>query len=85
MRMVASPSGVVRRRSITRARCTECESPLVIHQPDPRLPDRLLGTCEGCKSWHLIDGKRGVMALLPDEEALRNLNPTLRIASISGR
>jgi hypothetical protein len=35
--------------------CQECESTLRLHQPDPELPDRLLGTCDDCKSWFLID------------------------------
>ena len=34
--------------------CPNCESPLAIHQPDPGLPDRLLATCDDCKSWYVL-------------------------------
>jgi uncharacterized protein YbaR (Trm112 family) len=47
--------------------CPCCPDNLVVHQPDPEMPDRLLGTCEECKSWYLIDAESGVMALLPCE------------------
>jgi hypothetical protein len=35
--------------------CPRCENPLTFHQPDEELADRLLATCEGCKSWFLTD------------------------------
>jgi hypothetical protein len=42
--------------------------PLEFHQPDPDLPDRMLGICQACKTWVLInlgsDGKP-TMAELP--------------------
>ncbi len=45
--------------------CLGCESPLDFHQPDPDLPDRMLGTCDSCKSWYLLDfGNGGLEALL---------------------
>lgn len=47
--------------------CPHCRSLLELHQPDSEQPDRLLGTCEGCKAWCLIDRERGMMALLPVE------------------
>ena len=35
--------------------CPNCEAPLTLHQPDLELPDRLLATCDECKSWYLSD------------------------------
>ena len=36
--------------------CPNCGSALSIHQPDEELPNRLLATCNCCKSWFLTDG-----------------------------
>ena len=33
--------------------CPSCENSLTLHQPDPDLPDRILATCDECKSWFL--------------------------------
>jgi hypothetical protein len=33
--------------------CQNCKFPLALHQPDPQLPDRLLATCDECKSWYV--------------------------------
>jgi uncharacterized protein YbaR (Trm112 family) len=52
--------------------CPECRSPLEFHQPDEGLPDRLLGTCPGCHRWYVLDVEARLMALLPDEDDLRN-------------
>jgi hypothetical protein len=52
--------------------CRRCGSALDLHQPDERLADRLLGTCPDCLAWYLIDDATGLMALLPDEAALRD-------------
>ena len=38
--------------------CPRCGSPLSLHQPDSQLPDRLLATCDDCKSWFLADTER---------------------------
>ncbi len=46
--------------------CANCNSELVMHQPDEQLPERLLGTCSKCHSWYLIDAAEGVMILLPE-------------------
>src|SRR4051794_37859480 len=46
-------------------RCPECATPMVIHQPDTRLPDRLLGTCPNCRTWCLQDGDLDLVAILP--------------------
>jgi hypothetical protein len=35
--------------------CPRCECAMTLHQPDPELPDRLLATCDDCKSWFLAD------------------------------
>lgn len=35
--------------------CPVCDGHMEIHQPDARRPDRLLGTCEDCSIWCLID------------------------------
>jgi uncharacterized protein YbaR (Trm112 family) len=51
--------------------CPACQDNLVVHQPDERQPDRLLGTCESCRAWFLIDAVAAVMIRLPDGDALR--------------
>ena len=33
--------------------CPRCANALMLHQPDPGLPDRILATCDECKSWYL--------------------------------
>jgi len=47
--------------------CPHCGENLIVHQPDPENFHRLLGTCDECKSWLLIDTESGLMALLPCE------------------
>jgi hypothetical protein len=58
--------------------CLDCSSPLTLHQPDPELADRLLGTCEGCKHWYLVDlvpGRAGGFLVgLPGREVVRELS-----------
>jgi uncharacterized protein YbaR (Trm112 family) len=51
--------------------CPDCRDLLTIHQPDERLPDRLIGICDGCPSWFLIELNAATMLRLPDEGALR--------------
>ena len=53
------------------ARCLQCRTALVLHQPDPDAPDRLLATCAGCGSWHLVDLTEAVLILLPSCRTLR--------------
>ena len=36
--------------------CPQCGEGLTLHQPDEALPDRLLGTCDECKGWFLLNG-----------------------------
>ena len=54
------------------------------------LPERLLGVCESCKHWYLIDlvpdVSQGVMVMLPDNEVIRELsrpNPSDGISVMS--
>ncbi len=35
--------------------CPACDLLMDLHQPDPRDPDLLLGTCPKCGAWHLIE------------------------------
>lgn len=55
--------------------CLRCGALLDVHQPDADLPDRMLATCDTCKSWHLIDCSAGagpfVVVLLPDTAPFR--------------
>ncbi len=36
--------------------CRICGCDLTLHQPDPEMPERILGTCDECKAWYLLDG-----------------------------
>ena len=36
------------------------------HQPDENQPCKLLGTCDTCKTWYIIDLVASVMIALPD-------------------
>ena len=56
----------------TGVRCPACRDHLFLHQPDEECPDRLLGTCDECRAWFLIDAAGKVMVRLPDEEELRD-------------
>jgi uncharacterized protein YbaR (Trm112 family) len=53
--------------------CPYCECPLTLHQPDAELPERLLATCDNCKSWYVTDAQ-GIKLIpvsdLADEIAL---------------
>ncbi len=57
--------------------CLNCSSTLALSQPDLTLPERLLGVCEQCKSWFLIDlvpdQSAGLLLRLPDTEVIRQL------------
>jgi hypothetical protein len=69
-RMISVPLTVVPLSSHpvvpTETPCLGCGSSLQLHQPDGNAPQRLLGTCDTCGSWHLIDCDRAVTVLLPD-------------------
>lgn len=45
--------------------CPDCDGRLVIHQPDERLPERLLGTCRSCTGWFVIDAIGGMALRMP--------------------
>jgi hypothetical protein len=61
-------------------RCPGCRDLLTLDQPDQERPERLLGTCERCRSWFLVHLAARVMVRLPDEDELRDAEPTtLRI------
>ncbi len=53
--------------------CPHCHGPITIHQPDEGLPDRLIGICDSCGGWFLIEVAAGLMVRLPDEETLRDV------------
>jgi hypothetical protein len=60
----------------------------VIHQPDERRPDRLLGTCGSCSAWFLMAPTAAAMLRLPDEGALESHQappPRLVAAALAGR
>lgn len=46
---------------LTEIACPRCSEYLVVHMPDPDLPERLLGTCCECKSWYLMDAAEQTM------------------------
>jgi hypothetical protein len=52
------------------APCLRCGAALQLHQPDGDAPQRLLGTCDCCGGWHLIDCDESVVVLLPEATAL---------------
>ena len=52
--------------------CLACGELLSIHQPDADCPERLLGTCDACGSWHILDCGRSTTMLLPDADAFRD-------------
>lgn len=58
--------------------CLHCSSRLSLHQLDPESPDRLLGACEACKHWYLVDLVPGVgeglLVGLPGGEVIRELS-----------
>jgi hypothetical protein len=59
------------------AECLNCSVPLSLSQPDLNSPERLLGVCENCKHWFLIDlipdQTAGLLWRLPDSEVIRQL------------
>jgi hypothetical protein len=50
--------------------CMSCDIKLDLHQPNLACPDRLLGICEGCQRWYIVDlvpgEEEAVMVLVPD-------------------
>jgi len=68
-RLVEEPGGTA---------CPHCAASLTLHQPDLEMADRLLGTCDGCKRWYLVDllpGRDdGFLVEMPDRELVRALS-----------
>ena len=60
------------------AQCLSCSLPLSLSQPDLNAPERLLGVCERCGHWFLIDlipdRTEGLLCRLPDIEVIRQLS-----------
>jgi hypothetical protein len=54
--------------------CLNCDSPLGLTQPEAEEPERLIGTCNHCGHWYLLDwhprSHEGVMLLLPDHRTM---------------
>jgi hypothetical protein len=46
-------------------RCARCRGSLDLHQPDTETPQRILATCDECKTWYLIEVERGWIFSLP--------------------
>lgn len=45
--------------------CRKCWSDLILHQPDPQMPEQILGTCDECKTWYLFDGDLKCVEIAP--------------------
>ena len=58
-------------------RCLSCDAGLNLHQPDVEFPDRLLGICEKCRCWSVLDllpfENEVVLVLLPGQDLLHNI------------
>jgi len=56
--------------------CLACDKYLDLHQPDVGSPDRLVGICEQCGRWYLIDvtpeTDEAVMVLLPEGDSVQD-------------
>jgi hypothetical protein len=53
------------REDYSSTRCPACDDGLVFHQPDPRLPYRMLASCGNCSGWFLLDLKTALIIQLP--------------------
>ncbi len=55
-------------------RCLACDGPLDLHQLDLSSPDRIVGLCELCGAWYMMDLIPGtdeaVMVALPDSPTI---------------
>jgi hypothetical protein len=58
------------------SRCAYCRQPLMLHQPDPDRPDRLMATCDGCRNWFIINTATGLMVRLPADQELQDAEIT---------
>lgn len=59
-------------------RCLECREELSLHQPDIEAVDRLLGICDACKRWFLIDlvphKAEALIVFLPEAGSLLDIS-----------
>src|SRR5271166_1436500 len=65
--------------------CRDCGGDLSLHQPDPEIPERILGTCDECKTWYLFDGDLERVEIAPrwtgqGEVRIPNPSPVLSYA-----
>lgn len=68
MKTPLAPFEQIRFELASEVLCARCQAVLARHQPDDEQPDRLLGTCDGCGAWFLLDLVKSVMITLPDTE-----------------
>jgi hypothetical protein len=69
--------------------CPRCTSPIPLHQPDCRIPERMLATCHRCRRWFLVElppgCENGLLIELPPDgyfhDVLGIASATIRIAS----
>jgi hypothetical protein len=66
------------REEIVEPACLQCGASLVMHQPDPQLPHRLLAVCEVCKEWYVSDPYGLLMTPIPVEGERRPRRPKPR-------
>jgi hypothetical protein len=63
--------------ALEKVRCLNCSQRIEVHQPDAGFPERMLGTCERCRYWYLMDlvpdANEAVMVLLPDGSHFRDI------------
>ena len=67
---ISVPLRVFRHENLREPRCPNCDGLLVLHMPDMELPDRLIGVCEHCHAWFLLNSLQGLMYELPNEDVL---------------
>ncbi len=75
----------------SRAHCLDCSEPLSLSRPDLQPPVRLIGICEQCRHWYLVDLvpdlSAGILCRLPDIEVIRSLsheNPSKGLSVMGG-
>lgn len=57
--------------------CPQCEDFLTLHQLDVELPERLLATCDDCKSWFLTDTEGVTLVAIPNGLTDRKLGGSM--------
>ena len=55
--------------------CPVCHHKLAHHQPDTKLPYRILATCENCGRWFLLDSEVALIVDVPWVEIFRLARP----------